>query len=156
MANDDDDLVPLLPAFVQAPSHQRRADALVLELRQNRHWCKSKGRNDSGFRDDRQVAEEDVADDLTGFFGDQGEPDEPAVPEGIHEPGFVILAKGESVDVADGLVVSAGFWPDVAFAHGTSSSTSNAPVATVIALPPRNARSLVTRTSTTPPLADAG
>lgn len=39
--------------------------------------------------------------------------------------------------------------------HGSSPSTSNSPLVTVTALPPKKARSLATLTFTTPPLADA-
>ena len=45
-------------------------------------------------------------------LGDQRHPDVAAVPKGVHEPGLVVLAEGESVDVPDGVVVGGGFWPN--------------------------------------------
>jgi hypothetical protein len=108
----DDDLVPLLPALLQALAHQCRADALVLELRQGRHWCQGQRRDCAGLGDDGQVTEEDVADDLAGLFSDQRHPQIAPVPQGIYQPGLVILSEGEAVDFPNGVQVSGGFGAD--------------------------------------------
>ena len=56
-----------------------------------------------------KVAEEDMADDLTRLLCDQGHPDVDAIPEGVHEPGLVFLAEGESVDLPNGVEVGCRF-----------------------------------------------
>jgi hypothetical protein len=71
--------------------------------------------------DDRQAAEEDVADDLSRCFRDQRQPDMGALAQGIHESCFGRLTEGVAVDVSDGLVVSGGFGPNVSI-HGFRSS----------------------------------
>ena len=117
MAKDDNDAVPLPPALVQPPAHERRANALPLELRQDGHRREGQGRDGAGLGDDRRVAEEDVADNLPVLLGDQRHLDVAAVPQGVHETGLVALAEGEAVDVSDGVEVCVGLSPDRQ-AHG--------------------------------------
>ena len=101
-----------------------------------------------------------MPDDLAFGLGYQRHPDVAAVPQGIDDPGLVVLAEGEAVDLADGLVVGARFRSDkdvhgwLLQAKSAYSPTSTSPFATVVALPLRNTRSFTTRTFTTPPLAD--
>src|SRR5262249_22615536 len=109
VAQHYDDPVSLPPALVQAPAHERRADALPLVVRQDGYWRKGHGRDGPGAGEDRQVAEKDVADDLTGSLGDQRQSDVPPAPQGVHQPGLVIPSEGEAVDVPDGVEVSGGF-----------------------------------------------
>src|SRR4051812_8726634 len=88
MAQDDDDPVALLPAGFQPPLDQRRADPLVLEFRQDRYRGQGQRRHPPDSGDDRQVAEEDVADNPARLLGDQRHPDVAAAPKGIDEPGL--------------------------------------------------------------------
>jgi len=59
------------------------------------------------------------------------------------------------VDVTAAEEERIGVRPVVAAGLGHAGTASNSPFATVTAFPPRNARFFVTRTFTTPPLADA-
>jgi hypothetical protein len=116
-----DDPMPLLFADFQATAHQGRADALVLAFRQDGHRSKRQGRNNPGLRDDGQVAEQDVADDLLIFLGDQRSFDVPAAPKGIHKTGLGVLAEGQQVHLSNGLVIGASFRSDQEI-HGCPSS----------------------------------
>src|SRR5262245_54023434 len=112
VAEDDNDTVSLLSAYLQATENQSRPDALVLDFWQHGHWSQRQSRNRPGLRDDGQIAEEYVADDLLIPLSDERGPDIAAVPEGVYQPGLGVLAKGETVDVPDGPMVSTGFWPN--------------------------------------------
>jgi hypothetical protein len=109
VADDNDDPMSLFLADLQAPAYQGRADPLVLEFRQDCHRRKGQGRDGPGFGDDRQVTEEDVADDLPILLSDEGGPDVPAIPEGVHETGLGVLAESDAVDVPDDGLPKHGF-----------------------------------------------
>ena len=80
------------------------------------------------------MAEEDVADDLPGSFGEERHPDIAPVPQGVHKPSLVVLTKGEPVDMPDGFVIGGRFRPDDKIHEGLQtnpqarrqSSTGNA------------------------------
>src|SRR5207237_1225363 len=59
-----DDPVALPPAHLQPRLDQRQADPLPLEIGQDCHRGKGQRQHRPGPRDARQVAEEDVADDM--------------------------------------------------------------------------------------------
>lgn len=109
MTEDDYDLMSLLSALVQAPVYQCGTDALILKLRQNRHRRKGQGRDGRGLSEDGQVAEKDVADDLSFLLGDQRHAEIAAFPQGIHEPRSVIPSKSEAIDAVDGFMIRGCF-----------------------------------------------
>ena len=74
--------------------------------------------------DDRQVAEQDVADDLAVHFGDQRQPDVAAVTQGIDQASLVLPAEREPVDLPDGLAVGRRLGPDDV-AHETGPDARN-------------------------------
>ena len=118
MAQDDDDPVALLPARLQPAHHQGRPDPPPLESGHDRHRGEGQGRYRPGPGEDRQVAEEDVADHPARLLGDERHPNIAAFPQGVHEPGLAVLAEGESVDVPDGFVIGGIFRPN---GHGCAS-----------------------------------
>jgi hypothetical protein len=109
VAENHDNPVALLFAHFQATAHQGRADALILAFRQDSHRSERQRTNRPGVRDDGQVAEQDVANDLLILLSNHRGPDITPIPKGVHQPGFIILSEGKPVHLSDSLVVSAGF-----------------------------------------------
>ena len=68
---DDHDPMALVRTGPQSLPHQMQADALTLPVGLDGHGCESQGVQRAGLRDDGQVAEEDVADDLPALLGDE-------------------------------------------------------------------------------------
>lgn len=73
MAQNHDNLITLLSAFVEAMSNKCRPNPMPLILRQNRHRSQGNGRNGAVGQDDRQVADQNMPDDSIILFGDQRE-----------------------------------------------------------------------------------
>src|SRR5205807_3837707 len=90
-------------------AHQGGAEALVLAFRQNGHRSQSEGRDHPALGDNGQVAEQNMADDLSISLGYERGSNIAAVPKGVHQPGLGILTEGETVHLSDGLVVAASF-----------------------------------------------
>src|SRR5262245_51893224 len=101
MAKNDYDPMSLISASLKAAMYQRRTDSLSLIFRQDGHWSKSQSRDCSRLGDDRQVAEKDVADDLTISYCNQRAADIAAITQSIDEATLVVLTEGETIDVTN-------------------------------------------------------
>lgn len=71
MTENDNDAMPLLLANFKATTHQHRANALSLEVRQHGHRCKGQSRHGSVSGENVQIAERDVADHLDADLSNQ-------------------------------------------------------------------------------------
>src|SRR5262249_34846105 len=80
---------------------------------------------------DGQIAEEDVADDLAVFLGDQGGPDVSANTEGIDQEGLVLLPERQAIHLVDRRPIGAGFGADDR-AHGRGPRSRNSFRATAL------------------------
>src|SRR5437016_6129157 len=97
MAENNDDTVTVGLACLQPTPDQCRADSLILSSGQHSHWSKSQGWDGQIASHDRQVAEQDVADDLALVLSDERQSDETAISQSIHKPGLAVLSEGQPV-----------------------------------------------------------
>jgi hypothetical protein len=121
MAEDDDDRVSLPGADPEPFPDQGRADSAPLVRGDHRHRGERKGRHGPLARDDRQVAEEDVAHREASIDGHQREPGVPFPPELIDEDTLILPPERLPVDLPDRGVIVGGLGPDEECrGHGTA------------------------------------
>jgi hypothetical protein len=106
MAEHDHNFVADFAAKVQSAPNQRRADALALVCRHDRHRRQCEGRNPPGRGNDVQRAKEDVPHDRSLPQGHQRKPDVAACPQAIDQAGFVPLSKCQPVHLTNRLQIA--------------------------------------------------
>ncbi len=102
---DDDDPMSRLLAGPEPFPYQGRADPPPLVRRDDRQRSQGQGVDLPAGREDWQLAEQDVADDLSLDFGDCRDPEISLSPQVIDQSSFVLSTERQPVDFTDGVEV---------------------------------------------------
>lgn len=98
-----------LAAKPQPLLNEFRADPLSLVCRQDRHRRQCQCLDHTSPGDQRQSAQQNVADDHSANLGDQRQPNESTGTKTVYEIGFGIPAKRQPMDPVDGFVIGRSF-----------------------------------------------
>ena len=100
MPDNDDDPVPEAPALCEPFFDEGRPDPLALEVLVNREGCEGERCGLGSVRDDRDMGEEDMADDPVAEHRDEREFGIVLsfLPECIDKPGLPVLPEGFFID----------------------------------------------------------